>query len=158
MNSTITTATRALLSGLFLYASLLVCVVAAELAHPINKGPDDVAIMGYDTVAYFTESRPVKGKPEFSYQWQDATWYFASAKHLDLFAADPERYAPRFGGHCAMALTEDVIKVVDPEAWTISDGKLYLTFSKKGRDKFRQDIPGNIKKSEDNWAKLHKQK
>ena len=55
-----------------------------------------------------------------------------------------------------MALTQDVIKVIDPEAWTISDGKLYLTFSKKGREKFRQDIPGNIKKSEDNWAKLHK--
>jgi len=144
--------------GIFLCALLLVSAVAAELKNPINKGPNDVAIRGYDTVAYFTQKRPVKGMPEFSYQWQDATWQFASAKHRDLFAADAERYAPQFGGYCAMALTQNTIKVIDPEAWTISGGKLYLNFSKKGRVKFRKDIPGNIKKSEDNWTRLHEPK
>ena len=149
--------TRAALLSIFFSLGLVTAAIAGDLLKPVNKGPDDVAILGYDPVAYFTESRPVKGKTEFSHSWQDANWHFASAKHRDMFAAEPERYAPQFGGHCAMALTEDVIKVVDPEAWTISDGKLYLTFSMKGREKFRKDIPGNIKKSEDNWAKVQRQ-
>ena len=118
----------------------------------VNAGGDNVAIRGYDMVAYFTEGRPMQGKPEFAVSWQDAEWHFASAAHRDQFAADPERYAPQFGGFCAMALTENVIQVVDPEAWTIVDGKLYLNFSKKGRVKFRRDLHGNIEKSEGNWA------
>lgn len=157
MRSASSTVAKVTLSVALLSALLLVTAAAGDLQKSVNKGPDDVAILGYDTVAYFTEGRPIKGKPEFSHSWQDAKWHFASRRHRDLFAADPERYAPQFGGHCAMALTQDVVKVVDPEAWIISDGKLYLTFSMKGREKFRQDIPGNIKKSEDNWAKLHKQ-
>lgn len=58
-----------------------------------------VAVKGYDTVAYHTEKRAVKGKSEYSYDWNDATWHFVSAKNRDLFAADPGRYAPRFGGY-----------------------------------------------------------
>ena len=81
---------------------------------------------------------PCKAVPEFAYSWQDAEWHFVTAEHRDLFANDPERYAPQFGGFCAMALTEDVVKVVDPEAWTIVDGKLYLNFSKKGRGQISQ--------------------
>lgn len=141
----------------FLVSTLLVtAVAAADSQAPINKGADGVAIKGYDVVAYFTAGQPTKGKPEFSYSWQDAKWHFANAKHLDLFSADPERYAPQFGGHCAMALTNNVVLEVDPEAWTISDGKLYLNFSKKGRVMFREDLQANIKKSEDNWAKQQK--
>ncbi len=148
-------AAKAALLGFALTSFFAITAAAGDLQERVNKGPDDIAIMGYDTVAYFTEGRPIKGKTEFSYSWQDAKWQFASIRHRDLFAADPERYAPQFGGHCAMALTQDVVKVVDPEAWIISDGKLYLTFSKKGREKFRQDISGNIEKSEDNWARLN---
>ena len=147
-------AAKTALLSFALSSFLVITAVAGSLQERVNKGPDEVAIMGYDTVAYFTEGRPMKGEPQFSYSWQDAQWQFVSVKHRNLFAADPERYAPQFGGHCAMALTQDVIKVVDPEAWIISDGKLYLTFSKRGREKFRQDISGNIKKSEGNWAKL----
>lgn len=57
-----------------------------------------IAIHGYDTVAYHTENRAVKGKKEFSYEWNDAEWHFASAENRDLFAADPDRYAPQYGG------------------------------------------------------------
>lgn len=131
---------------------LVMPAAAGDQQTMINTGDDNVAIRGYDMVAYFTEGRPMQGKPEFAYSWQDAEWHFASAEHRDQFAADPERYAPQFGGFCAMALTENVIKVVDPEAWTIVDGKLYLNFSKKGRVKFRGDLDGNIEKSEGNWA------
>jgi YHS domain-containing protein len=65
----------------------------------VNKTFFGVAIKGYDTVAYHTENRAVKGKSEFSYTWNDAKWYFASAQNRDLFAADPERYAPQYGGY-----------------------------------------------------------
>lgn len=158
MASLISTAVTRSLSAFFLAVMLVIPAIAGNPGAMINKGPDDVAILGYDTVAYFTEGRPVKGNSGFAFLWQDAKWHFASAKHRDLFAANPERYAPQFGGHCAMALTRGVVKVIDPEAWIISEGKLYLTFSKKGLGMFRQNVAGNIKKSKDSWVKLPKQK
>ena len=141
------------LSGFLLAAALVMPALAGDPPKMINAGTDHVAIRGYDTVAYFTEGRPIKGQSEFVFSWRDVKWQFANAKHLGMFAADPARYAPQFGGFCAMALTQGVVKVVDPEAWTIVDKKLYLNFSQKGRVKFRQDLQGNIKKSEQNWAK-----
>ena len=158
MASLISTAITKSLSAFFLAVMLVIPAVAGNPGVMINKGPDDVAILGYDTVAYFTEGRPVKGNSEFAFSWQDAKWHFSSAKHRDLFAANPEQYAPQFGGHCAMALTRGVVKVIDPEAWIVSEGKLYLSFSKKGLGMFRQDVAGHIKESENNWAKFQKQK
>lgn len=143
--------------GVVLVALAAIPSVAGDSQTMINTGPDSVAIRGYDMVAYFTEGRPMQGKPEFAFSWQDAEWHFASAKHRGQFAADPMRYAPQFGGFCAMALTENEVKVVDPEAWTIVDGKLYLNFSKAGRVKFRRDLPGNIEKSEGNWAQIRQE-
>lgn len=139
-----------------LCAFLTVAAFAAQAQSSINKNADGVAIKGYDVVAYFTKSQPMKGKAEFNHSWQDAKWLFAAAEHRDLFIASPEKYVPQFGGHCAMALTNNVVLEVDPEAWTISDGKLYLNFSMNGRDMFREDLAGNIKKSEKNWAKAQK--
>lgn len=135
-------------------------LVAAAVAMPviagqgmIATGPDNVAIKGYDTVAYFTDGKPVKGKSEFAYTWNDAEWHFANAVHRDLFAADPERYAPQFGGFCAMGLSMEKKTVADPTAWTIVDGKLYLKFSEGARDRWRADKAANIKKAEANWSK-----
>ena len=141
---------------------LAICLIAAASAGDphklINAGTDQVAIRGYDTVAYFTESKPMKGKPEFAFKWRDVTWHFTSAKHKDLFAAEPQRYVPQFGGFCAMAMTNGVVLEVDPNAWTIVDNKLYLNFSLRGTGRFRQDLPGNIAKSEGHWAALQKKK
>ena len=104
----------------------------------INKDADGLAILGYDTVAYFTDGRPVKGSPDFEYVWQDARWQFASAEHRTLFATDPDRYAPQFGGFCtggmALAACPD-----RPEAWLIVDGRLYLHYDKEGRDETAAD-------------------
>lgn len=153
----VNTVTKPSFLAIFVCVLLFVAAVAAEPQPSVNKGADGVAIKGYDVVAYFTDGRPTPGKADYTHAWQDATWQFANAKHRDLFAADPEKYAPQFGGHCAMALTNNVVLEVDPEAWTITDGKLYLNFSMKGRDMFREDLAGNIKKSEANWAKIQKQ-
>ena len=74
-------------------------VLAEDQKIPINTDEFGVAIKGYDTVAYFTEGRAVKGTADFESLWQDARWHFANAKHRDLFEADPERYVPQYGGY-----------------------------------------------------------
>lgn len=137
--------------------TLLSVLLSAAVTMPVIAGESEkVAIKGYDTVAYFTEGQPMKGDPEFVFAWNDAQWQFASAAHRDMFASNPERYAPQFGGHCSMGLSKGVKAIADPEVWTIVDGKLYLYFSKGARDKFRQNPQENIKKAEASWSKAQK--
>jgi YHS domain-containing protein len=94
----------------------------------VNASFTGTAIEGYDPVAYFNEGRPVEGKSEFSQEWMDATWYFASAENRDLFAADPEKYAPQYGGYCAWAVSQGYTANIDPQAWKVVDDKLYLNY------------------------------
>lgn len=136
--------------------TLLGFLMAALVAMPVIAGekmPDKVAIKGYDTVGYFTKGQPTKGNPEFVSAWNDAQWQFASAAHRDMFASNPERYAPRFGDNCSMGLALGKLAIADPEAWIIIDGKLYLYFSKGARDKFQHNTHENMKKAEANWDK-----
>lgn len=117
-----------------------------------------VAIKGYDTVAYFLENKPVQGSEEFSYEWEDAKWHFASADNRELFQANPARYAPQFGGYCALGIALGQYAVVDPEAWTIVDGKLYLNKSIEVRDtRWRKDPGKHIPKAEENWHRKRDQ-
>jgi hypothetical protein len=118
----------------------------------LNKDADNVAIEGYDTVAYFTEGRAVKGKPEFEVVWHDARWFFSSASHRNLFAATPERYAPQFGGLCAGAMMRGVVVKADPEAWTIIDNKLFMKVSKEARDQWREHPTENIQEANEAWT------
>ena len=112
---------------------------------------DHVAIKGYDTVAYFTERRPVKGSPKFAQEWLGATWHFANATNRDTFVTNPEKYMPQFGGYCSKAMSDGFVKSLDPKAWRIIDGKLYVYASKKGRDNFAKDIPGRTAQAKANW-------
>ena len=82
-----------------LVLALLTAGTTSGLAFDKFNQAFGIAIHGYDTVAYHTENRAVKGKSEFSYEWNDAEWHFASAENRDLFAADPDRYAPQYGGY-----------------------------------------------------------
>jgi len=145
------------LAGFLIGALVAMQAIAGDPQKMVGTEPDKVAIQGYDTVAYFTEGQPMKGKPEFSYSWNDARWHFFNAAQRDLFVADPERYAPQFGGHCSMALSRGEVKTIDPEAWAIVNGKLYLSYSKPGIEKFRTNAAENIKKAEKNWAKAQTQ-
>ena len=112
------------------------------------------AIRGTDPVAYFTEASPVAGKSEFTHEWSGATWLFASAENRDLFVANPEKYAPQYGGFCAWAVSQGSTAPIDPQAWKIVDGKLYLNFSKGVQSRWEKDIPGNIAKADSNWPNL----
>jgi hypothetical protein len=109
------------------------------------------AIRGYDPVAYFTEGRPVKGSDQFSHRWKGATWRFASAENRERFAAAPEKFAPQYGGYCAYAVANNSTASIDPQAWSLVDGKLYLNYSLGVRKTWEKDIPGNIRKADANW-------
>ncbi len=115
---------------------------------------DDLAIKGYDTVAYFTAGKALKGSEAFTFKWHTMTWYFSSKENRDLFAASPEKYAPQYDGWCAWAMTESRKAVTDPEVWKIVDGKLYLNCSQAAYEKWSRDIPGNIKKADAIWPKF----
>ncbi len=123
---------------------------------PINKTSDGVAIKGYDPVAYFIDGKPVSGSGEFEYVWMGAKWHFASAENRDLFIRNPEKYAPKYGGYCAYAVSVGTTADIDPEEWNIVEGKLYLNLNRKIRDKWSKDIPGNIKKADQNWPAIIK--
>lgn len=109
------------------------------------------AIDGYDAVAYFTEGQPVEGDKEFSHDWKGATWRFSSAVNRDLFAANPDKYAPQYGGYCAYAVSQGYTASTEPDAWSIVDGKLYLNYSKSVRTRWEQDTAGYIADADTNW-------
>ncbi len=118
-----------------------------------------LAIKGYDPVAYFTDGKPMRGLPEFEYQWDDYRWQFASASHRDMFKADPVRYAPQFGNYCAMALSLGQIVVANPKNWLISDGKLYVfgEAAPAGPVLFEKNLAENVTKANANRPILPKQ-
>ena len=140
---------------LFVAASLLTAGVAAPaFAGKVNQSLFGTAVEGYDVVAYHRQGRAVEGSSEFTHEWMGATWRFSSAEHRDFFAASPARYAPRYGGFCAYAVSQGSTAPIDPQAWKIVDGKLYLNLSPAIQQIWAQDVPGYIAKADANWPKL----
>ncbi len=112
------------------------------------------AIQGFDPVAYFTLGAPTRGNPAITAPWRGVEWRFASAANRAAFLAEPERYAPAFGGFCAYAVSEGYTAGIDPRAWRIVDGRLYLNYSARIQRTWEQDIPGRIARADDNWPRL----
>jgi len=122
---------------------------------PVNAEAETrVAIHGYDAVAYFTQSTAIEGTQEFEHPWQGATWRFSSAENRDLFAAEPEKYAPQYGGYCAWAVSKGYTYDADPTAWQVVDGKLYLNYNARIQNKWGKAAAENIQKGDVNWPKL----
>ena len=113
-----------------------------------------VAIAGADPVAYFTEGRHAEGSDAHSTEWRGATWHFSSAANREAFEAEPERYAPQYGGYCAYAVAHGDTASIDPEAWTIVDGKLYLNYSRSIQKKWEADRASFIARADQNWPQL----
>ena len=118
-----------------------------------NVDVNDVAIHGYDTVAYFTEGKATKGTKNIEHVWSDARWQFANASNRDLFKANPDRYAPQYGGYCALGLASGEIADADPNAWTFVDGKLYLNNAMKYREVWRKAPQAYFATADYNWTK-----
>lgn len=114
------------------------------------------AIKGYDPVAYFTASKPVEGDSNYTHDWNGATWQFANANNRDLFKADPEKYAPQFGGYCAWAVSQGYVAPTDPEAWKVVDGKLYLNYSASVQKQWASNQSKFIADGHANWPGIDK--
>jgi YHS domain-containing protein len=119
---------------------LAVLVLTATIAHAVDEvyATDAGAIRGYDPVAYHTQGKPVPGSAELTHQWNGATWRFANAEHRDLFAADPERYAPRYGGYCAYGTSQGYKVSTQPEAFAIVDGAFVPELQRAGAEHMEQ--------------------
>lgn len=113
------------------------------------------AIRGYDPVAYFTYGKAVKGNTQLTCSWSGSNWYFDSQKNLDAFKADPEKYAPQFGGYCAYGVSENHKSPTDPQAFTIVDGKLYLNYSPKVKELWMKNRDERIKQANSYWPLLN---
>jgi YHS domain-containing protein len=115
---------------------------------------NDTAIEGYDTVAYFTEGKPVEGNKKFQFLWRDANWRFASQKNLDLFKQNPEMYAAQYGGYCAWAMGEGKTAGIDPEIWHIENGKLYLNYNDDVQKKWFEALDADIISADKHYPKI----
>jgi len=124
----------------------------------LNLDKTGVAIQGYDPVAFFTDSKPVKGEPELAIKRDGALYYFASKEHRELFKIDPAKYEPVFGGYCAYGVSKGKLVEVDLDAFQIVNGRLLLQYSKGVRDDFNKDTKGNLAKAETNWPGLVEKK
>jgi YHS domain-containing protein len=114
------------------------------------------AIKGYDPVAFFVDSKAVKGLKEFTYEWNGATWHFATKKNNDLFVANPEKYAPQYGGYCAYGTADGHKAPTETDTWTIVDNKLYFNYNQKVKTLWNKDQAGYIKKADEQWPKIKK--
>lgn len=144
----------------FTQALLLIAMANVPVSWAVDPVYSDFfghAIQGYDPVAYFTQSKPVEGDSQYQYEWNGAKWRFANDENLQAFKANPEQYAPQYGGYCAWAVSQGYTAKVDPEAWTIDNGKLYLNYNRSVRDKWLKDTQGNIAKADRNWPTLLEQ-
>jgi hypothetical protein len=117
-----------------LFAALVVFAASAAADKPQIFRDRAGAIRGFDPVAHFTEGRPVKGSEQYTHAWNGAIWRFSNPDHRDRFAAAPEKYAPQYGGYCAYGVAQNYAVSIDPQAWSIVDGELYLNYSKSVRE------------------------
>ena len=147
---------RSLALRVFLVSLSLVATVAPTHALAADEifATADGAIRGYDPVAYHTANTPVRGLPTLTHRWNGATWRFATPANRDRFVADPERYAPRYGGYCAYGTAQGYKVSTDPQAFSIVDGRLYLNYSKPVQVTWNLDRPGYITQADANWETL----
>ena len=139
------------LAAFIAVAALATIPAAAAAEDPVFTARGNLAIRGYDPVAYFTEGKAVKGDKDFTLGWQGADWRFASAENRDAFSEDPEKYAPQYGGYCAWAVSRDYTAPTDPDAFTVVNGKLYLNYNRKIMEQWLEDRDANIESADRNW-------
>jgi len=132
-------------------ATLLVRGQPAHATQPDVFTRDGLAANGHDPVAYFTEGKPVEGRGEHALVWKGVEWRFSSGANRSAFEADPEAYAPQYGGYCAYAVSKGYTASTDPRAWHIHEGRLYLNYNRAVRTLWARDIPGHVQSADANW-------
>jgi YHS domain-containing protein len=136
----------------FLFLLLLISVPAfGQNKTLLNLDKQGIAIQGYDPVAFFTQNRPLKGRPEFEIKYNGARYLFASAEDKSTFDANPAKYEPQFGGFCAYAASKNRTAPVKIEAFQIVNGRLLMQYDLDIRKEFNKDAQGNLQKADKNW-------
>jgi YHS domain-containing protein len=137
--------------------TLHVVTLAQEEKKPEIYTSTAGAINGYDVVAYFNEGKPVLGKPEFTFTWKGASWYFSGQANMETFKVNPEKYAPMYGGYCAFGMSRGYKAPTEPDAWTIVEGKLYLNYNTKVQQTWIGNQKEFIEKANLNWPEIRQQ-
>jgi len=135
-------------------AALVGLLFAIALIPTAQSEEPKLSISGYDPVAYFTDGKPVQGKTDFEYLWHKLRWRFADGAHRDLFVSHPDQYAPQYDGYCAMGASADEAAhkdTVDPEAWAIVEGRLYLAHNRYWIQKWQEGAEENIRRADASW-------
>lgn len=142
-----------LIAAAFAFGALSLSTIPAHADEaPVYTGLlSDVAVDGYDPVAYFTDGRPVRGTTAFRINHQGFEYRFASAEHLAAFRANPARYTPQYGGYCAWAVSQGYTAAGNPNNWRIVNGRLYLNYNDEIQTRWERDITGNITRANGNW-------
>ncbi|HVE55375.1 MAG TPA: YHS domain-containing (seleno)protein [Pyrinomonadaceae bacterium] len=130
----------------------------SEGVKKINTTAENIAIKGFDTVAYFSAEKAIEGNPQYSFIWNGAKWYFSSAENMEKFKAAPEQFAPQFGGYCAWAVSKGYTANGDPNAWKVVDGKLYLNYNQQVKEKWEAEQQKLIEDGKKNWEEFKKKK
>ena len=137
-----------------MFMVLLIITSCQTFSTRYYQDSNGIAIHGYDPVAYFEEGAPTQGSPDFVHIWEGATWRFAFQENLDVFAADPASYTPAFGGYCAWAVSQNDLAEVDPEYWSIVDGKLYLNKDREAHENWLASQQESIALGNQYWPEL----
>jgi YHS domain-containing protein len=132
--------------------------VSDDMKLPVFTGPagsENVAVSGYDTVSYFEgDGVPIEGSKEHRVKYNGVEYHFASAENAAKFQAEPAKFAPQYGGHCAWAASRGKLASGDPKLYAVVDGKLYLNFNEKVQETWNTDIPGFIEKADEEFPKI----
>ena len=143
-------------SAALVLATLIAPSVRSESASDVNQ-IDRIALHGFDPVAYFTQNKAVKGEPQLTAVYKGVTYEFASKDDQAAFQANPEKYVPQYGGFCAFAVSKGKKADIDPYAFAINDGKLYVNYSERALQTYQGDVKGNTDKADQNWPDVSKQ-
>jgi YHS domain-containing protein len=144
----------------FIFCGLLLSLSSFSVValDPIYSGGSArAAIRGYDTVAYFTQGKAIKGSEDISHEYLGATWWFSSEEHRQLFIDSPEEYAPQYGGYCAYAVSRNTTASIKPEVFNVSDGKLYLNYNAGVQKRWLKNKGERIEDANDYWPELLKE-
>ncbi|MFC1719894.1 YHS domain-containing (seleno)protein [Pseudomonadota bacterium] len=144
------------MSKILFILSFLLAATAVN-ADTLQYATDNGAIDGYDTVAYFTNGRPERGSPGITAQWNGVEWRFASEENRDIFIENPQKYAPQYGGFCALGMAHGGDVPTDPEAWTIWNGKLYLNMIDEVRTTWNYNPDKLIERADRQWQAMNQQ-
>ncbi|MBU2925187.1 YHS domain-containing (seleno)protein [Colwellia sp. 4_MG-2023] len=141
-----------IIKSTFASSALLLSSLSFSANIEVNVNDNDIAIKGYDAVSYFTKSSPTKGSNKYTAAYNGAIYQFSTADNRDLFQSEPAKYAPQYGGYCAMGVAMNKKFDTDPTAWHIREGKLYLNLNKDIQKQWVTDIPGYIDTAQTNWS------